>query len=610
MDINKSEYREIFIEEVKDIKNKLEVDLINYEKEQNEELEKNVKRYLHTLKGDFLTYDMKEKSELFHSLEQRWLNETNKLSLISEILEVVENLNEETIFEPITIKKATSKTYELVVDFKNSTSASMDLEDFKEVLSMLSVLKSQEFLYVPDFNDLEPESLSIKLGFFLEIKNREEFEKNIVNYLPKKYFELKVVGEEEGVSPKKPQVDMEFKGLESVKVKTKKLDSLLGNIGELISEHSKLKFFKSELSQDRQDDLEDLIGQLQKITKRLQNDIFSIRLLPVNSMFFQFERLVRNVSRNLGKKVDFEIKGKDTEIDKSILEKLMDPISHMIRNSIDHGIETPEERKAKGKSEKGKIKISAYYEEGEVVIEVYDDGRGINTEKILQKIKDENLVEDWKILTKQEIYSCILGMGFTTCEEATEFSGRGVGMDIVRKQVQDLSGRVEIASEREKYTSIKLIMPLTISILDGLTVKVGSYRYVLPVLSVTETIQLDKETFELSHKDEYVVRRGQHYPLVRLHDIFNVEGAIEDPFKAITVIVQAAGIEFGLLIDEIMDIEQVVIKKMDLTYEETKKFIGATILGNGEIAFIMDPRKLYEYLVEHGEGGALCKMNF
>ena len=609
MDINKSEFREIFIEEVKEIKNKLEVDLISYEKKQNEELEKNIKRYLHTLKGDFLTYNMKEKSELFHSLEQRWLNEADKLSLISEILEVVENINEDNLFQPLA-EKSEPNVFELIVDFKNSTSASMDLEEFNQALSMLSKLKGQEFLYIPDFNDLEPESLSIKLSFLIEISDRAEFEKNIENYLPGKYFELKAVGEKEAESQKKPQADVEFKGLESIKVKTKRLDSLLGNIGELISTHSSLKFFKNELSQDRQDDFEELVGQLQKVIKKLQTDIFSIRMLPVNAMFFQFERLVRNVSRNLGKKVDFEIRGEKTEIDKSILEKLMDPISHMIRNSIDHGIEDPEDRKNKGKSEKGKISISAYYDEGEVVIEVYDDGKGIDTEKILQKIKKENLVEDWQILSEEELFSYIFSMGFSTKEEATEVSGRGVGLDIVSKQVQDLSGRIEIKSEKDKYTSIKLIMPLTISILDGLTVKVGSYMYVLPILSVSETMQLESENLLLSHKDEYVVHRGEHYPLVRLHEIFNVENAVEDPFKAITVIVQAAGIEFGILIDEIVDIEQVVIKKMDLSYEQARKFIGATILGNGDIAFIMDPRKLYEYLVEQGKGGALCKMNF
>ncbi len=609
MDINKSEYREIFIEEVKEIKNKLEVDLIKYEKEQLEELEKNIKRYLHTLKGGFLTYNMKEKSELFHSLEQRWLNLDDKTSLISEILGVVENLNEEKLFEPVE-EFVPNRLFELVVDFKNSKDASMDLGDFKETLSMLGAVKAQELLYVPDFDDLDPESLSIKLGFLMEIKEREEFDKNLSNYFPDKYFQLRESGEKGEEGSKKPQDKVEFKGLESIKVKTRKLDSLLGNIAELISNHSSLKFFKNEVSQDRQDDFEELIVQLQAVTKKLQKDIFAMRMLPVNAMFFQFERLVRNISRNLGKKVDFEIKGEKTEIDKSIIEKLMDPISHMIRNSLDHGIEDPEERKAKGKSEKGKLSISAYYEKGEVVIEVRDDGRGIDTEKILEKIKKEKLVDDWQILSKEELFSYILGMGFSTKEKATEVSGRGVGMDIVSKQVRELSGRIEIDSEKDEYTSMKLIMPLTISIMDGMTVRVGSYMYVLPILSVSETLQLDKDDLELSHKDEYIVRRGEHYPLVRLHELFNVEDAIEDPYNAITVIVSAAGNEFGILIDEIMDIEQLVIKKMDLNYEETKKFIGATVLGNGEIAFIIDPRKLYEYVVDQGEGGALCKMNF
>lgn len=388
------------------------------------------------------------------------------------------------------------------------------------------------------------------------------------------------------------------KGINTIRVNTLKLDNLVNIAGELIVTHSRLKIFIDLIKSNYQEDFSKIIVDLDNITKELQENVLSVRMIPIGNTFLQFKRMVRDMSKQLGKKVNFEIYGGETEIDKTIIEKIIDPLRHMIRNSMDHGIEaTEEERISKGKSTEGNIRLNAFHQGGEVIIEIFDDGRGLNKNRILEKAIAKNLISYEEKVSDEEIYEFIFHPGFSTRSEVTEISGRGVGMDVVKNNIESIGGKIEIESREGFYTSFKIRLPLTLAIIDGMLVRVGSCIYIIPILTIIESMQPKGESIkQIKGKKDLIDIRGQYFLLIRLYEIFEIDEAIKDPTKATILIVETYKGKAAIMVDEVLDTQQIVIKKLGIKNKEAERFSGATILGNGEVALILDLKNVYDSL--------------
>jgi two-component system, chemotaxis family, sensor kinase CheA len=379
----------------------------------------------------------------------------------------------------------------------------------------------------------------------------------------------------------------------TVRVNTDKLDSLMDVVGELVIVQSQL----SENARDVEANVAALqrnIAQFGRITKELQHTAMSLRMIPVKPTFQKMERLARDLSRDFGKKVNFAVAGEDTELDRTVVEDIGDPLVHMVRNSLDHGLEMPQDRVASGKSETGTVNLKAYHEGGAIVIELSDDGRGINPEKVLAKAKKQNLIPENAQLTKDEILNLIFLPGFSTAEKVTAVSGRGVGMDVVKRNIEKLRGKIEILSEIGKGSTFRIKLPLTMAIIDGLVVRVGSDRFILPSTSVQMALRPQKDALSTVHgRGEVLDHRGKILPIHRLHRRFDIGGAIENPWEGIIVIVENNGRTQALLVDEMVSKQEVVIKSLGSFLQNVAGVAGGAILGDGNIALILDPTSLF-----------------
>jgi two-component system chemotaxis sensor kinase CheA len=319
--------------------------------------------------------------------------------------------------------------------------------------------------------------------------------------------------------------------------------------------------------------------------------VMSIRMMPMDYVFSRFPRLVRDLASKLGKKVDLVTVGQATELDKSLIERIIDPLTHLVRNSLDHGIETPEVRQAAGKEASGQLVLSAEHLGGSIVIEVSDDGAGLNRQRILAKAQKQGVaVSD--AMSDDDVAQLIFMPGFSTADQVTDISGRGVGMDVVKRNIQDMGGHVEIQSRQGAGTTTRILLPLTLAILDGMSVKVGAETFIVPLSSVMESLQPSTdELFTLAggHEDGRVLRvRGEYLPIVALHKVFGIENARVDPTKAIVIILQAEGRRFALMVDELLGQHQVVVKNLETNYRKVFGISAATILGDGCVALIID----------------------
>lgn len=314
----------------------------------------------------------------------------------------------------------------------------------------------------------------------------------------------------------------------------------------------------------------------------------SIRMMPMDYVFSRFPRLIRDLSAKLGKQVQLVTVGKETELDKSLIERIIDPITHLVRNSLDHGIEGPEQRAFAGKDPVGRLTLSAQHQGGSIVIEVKDDGGGLAREKILAKAIQQGMAIS-ETISDDEVWQLIFAPGFSTAEEVTDISGRGVGMDVVKRNIHEMGGHVEIASTQGKGTSIKIVLPLTLAILNGMSVKVGKEIYILPLNYVIESLQPLARDLHVISADEQVMHvRGEYLPLVELHKFFEISDAVRNPTEAIAVIVQAEGTRFALLVDQLVGQHQVVVKNLETNYRKVPGISAATILGDGNVALIID----------------------
>jgi two-component system, chemotaxis family, sensor kinase CheA len=379
----------------------------------------------------------------------------------------------------------------------------------------------------------------------------------------------------------------------TVRVNTDKLDSLMDVVGELVIVQSQLAESARGLEAENAALMRN-ITQFGRLTKELQHTSMSLRMIPVKPTFQKMERLARDLSRDFGKKVNFHVSGEDTELDRTVVEDIGDPLVHMVRNSLDHGLEMPADRVASGKAETGNVHLKAYHEGGSIVIELSDDGRGINPEKVLAKAIKQGLVPETAQLSREEVLNLIFLPGFSTAEKVTAVSGRGVGMDVVRRNIEKLRGKIEIVSEVGKGSTFRIKLPLTMAIIDGLVVRVGDDRFILPSTSVQMALRPNKEALSTVHgRGEVLDHRGKILPIHRLHRRFGIPRAIENPWEGIVVIVETNGRASALLVDDMVSKQEVVIKSLGGFLQNVAGVSGGAILGDGGIALILDPTSLF-----------------
>jgi two-component system chemotaxis sensor kinase CheA len=375
----------------------------------------------------------------------------------------------------------------------------------------------------------------------------------------------------------------------SVRVSIEKIDSLVNLVGELVITQSMLGQLTSDFDMSRLARLQEGLTQLEHNTRELQESVMRIRMLPINFTFSRFPRMVRDLSRQLGKKVDLRISGEQTELDKTVMEKIGDPLVHLIRNSLDHGLEQPEDRLAAGKSETGHITLNAYHQSGSIMIEISDDGRGLNTEKIRAKAIAQGLVREADTLSEADIQEIIFMPGFSTADKLSDVSGRGVGMDVVRRNIEGLGGSIDVFSRAGQGTRFLIRLPLTLAILDGQLIQVGEQIYIIPLTSIIESLQPDiRLVSRVAGGCDLYRLRNEYIPIIRLHEVFGIDPASTDLAKSLLVVVEAGAEKVAIVVDDLHGQQQVVIKSMEANYQKVEGVSGATILGDGTVSLILE----------------------
>lgn len=374
----------------------------------------------------------------------------------------------------------------------------------------------------------------------------------------------------------------------SIRVAVEKVDQLINLVGELVITQSMLAQRSNELDPVNHGDLITSMGQLQRNARDLQESVMSIRMMPMEYVFSRFPRLVRDLAGKLGKQVELTLVGSSTELDKSLIERIIDPLTHLVRNSLDHGIELPEKRLESGKNVVGNLTLSAEHQGGNICIEVTDDGAGLNRERILAKAISQGMAVN-ENMTDDEVGMLIFAPGFSTAEQVTDVSGRGVGMDVVKRNIQEMGGHVEIQSKQGTGTTIRILLPLTLAILDGMSVRVAGEVFILPLNAVMESLQpRDDDLHPLAGGERVLEVRGEYLPLVELWKVFEVEGAKTEATQGIVVILQSGGRRYALLVDQLIGQHQVVVKNLESNYRKVPGISAATILGDGSVALIVD----------------------
>ncbi|HRL92878.1 MAG TPA: chemotaxis protein CheA [Pseudomonas sp.] len=387
-------------------------------------------------------------------------------------------------------------------------------------------------------------------------------------------------------APAAPAADAESS---SIRVSVERIDSLINQVGELVITQAMLAQLTSVLDPAEHERIYQALTQLEHNTRELQEAVMSIRMLPISFVFNRFPRLVRDTCGKLGKQVELVLRGEHTELDKGVIEKLTDPLTHIVRNSIDHGIELPAERLAAGKPAMGTVRMSAFHQGGRIVVEISDDGKGLSRERILAKAKEQGMpVSDE--MPDSEVWQLIFMPGFSTAEAVTDLSGRGVGMDVVRRNITSIGGRIDINSVAGQGTHIAIRLPLTLAILDGMIVEVDKVHYVVPLTYIVESLQLKAEhIYSMSGSSSAVISvRNEYLPLLSLHRLLNLAAEPPPRVGGIVLILEAEGNTFALQVDDLIGQQQVVIKSLEQNFRRVDGITGATIMGDGSVALILD----------------------
>lgn len=379
----------------------------------------------------------------------------------------------------------------------------------------------------------------------------------------------------------------------TLRVPVEKVDQIINLVGELVITQSMLNEAASQDTTDMESVAAGL-AQLQRNARDLQDAVMSIRMVPMDFVFSRFPRQVRDLASKLGREVNLVTEGKSTELDKSLVEKIIDPLSHLVRNSLDHGIEEPDVREASNKPRAGTLTLSARHQGGNIIIEVKDDGKGLSRQKLIDKAR-KNGIDIPDSITDEEVWQLIFHPGFSTAEVVTDVSGRGVGMDVVRKNIQELSGSVQVLSVPGQGTTTRITLPLTMAILDAMTVNTGGETYILPLVSVIESLQPKmKDIHTMTGGNKLLRVRDQYIPILHLSEVLNIKGAKENMEESIAVIMRSDNESYALIVDELLGQQQVVVKNLETNYKKIKGFSAATILGNGKVSFILDIAELFK----------------
>ncbi len=375
----------------------------------------------------------------------------------------------------------------------------------------------------------------------------------------------------------------------SIRVSTEKIDELMNTVGELVITQSMLTQLGTKVSGPVAEHLRSGLAQLERNMRELQESVMRVRMLPISFVFSRFPRMVRDLSQRLGKQVDLKVTGEQTELDKTVLEKIGDPLVHLVRNSVDHGIEMPDVRVAAGKSPTGTVMLEAYHKGGNITIEVGDDGGGLNKDRILEKARARGLVNPNDALTDEQTYELIFLAGFSTAEQTTDISGRGVGMDVVRRNIKELGGTIEVRSQAGKGSRFIITLPLTLAIVDGQSVAVGTETYIVPLITIIESLQLKPDMVNrVAGQGEVFWFREEYVPVVRLHEIFGLRPRTTQLHEGLIMVVEGEGKRVGLFVDDLLGQQQVVIKSLETNFRRVDGVSGATILGDGAVALILD----------------------
>lgn len=387
---------------------------------------------------------------------------------------------------------------------------------------------------------------------------------------------------------KKPERSAASSENASLRVSIEKIDQIINLVGELVITQSMLEQGTADFDPVTHGNLLSGMTQLQRNARDLQEAVMSIRMMPMDVVFNRFPRLVRDLAGKLGKQVELETVGKSTELDKGLIERIVDPLTHLVRNSLDHGIETPDRRLAAGKPAAGRLTLSASHQGGNILIEISDDGAGLNRERILKKARENGLaVSD--AMSDDDVWQLIFAPGFSTAEQVTDLSGRGVGMDVVKRNIAQMGGHVDILSRPGQGTTTRIVLPLTLAILDGMSVRVGEEVYILPLGAIKESMQVRPEDIStVTGNDRVLHVRGEYLPLVELYRVFDIPDAQQDVTKGIVMIVQSEGRSFALQVDQLIGQHQVVVKNLETNYRRVAGISAATILGDGSVALILD----------------------
>ena len=507
--------------------------------------------------------------------------------------------------------------------FKNGIDPLMFLQDLKKAGKIIDIeLYSHE---LPPAEDFDPQSfyLAWKLFFETELDEKEladifcfvidesSIRITLMSNLPAnspEFVECRVNGKTAAINTSEVKAvqtpDTEKKEYRRssdvntgsyIRVPTAKLEDIFNTVSELIVSQARISMLTEEHEENLPDNFIAVTDTLKNITQLMQEQVTSLRMISLSGTFDRFKRVVRDMAADMGKMVNLEISGQETELDKNMIEKLNDPLKHIVRNCIDHGIETEEERVKNGKSPEGLLKLAAYIESGKVVIEISDDGKGIDKQKLIDKAVENELIPASHQLSEGEILNLIFHPGLSTAENVTDISGRGVGMDVVKNAITELNGSVDIISEEGKGTKFQLFLPLTLAILDGMLVSINEEKYILPTLAILEIFRPEKWQLKtVSGRGEVVFFRGDYIPVIRLHNILKIEGAEHDPLSAELIVINNNGIKAALLVDSVLEQFQIVLKSLQKNFRRVENISSATILGNGDVALILDIQSILQ----------------
>lgn len=477
------------------------------------------------------------------------------------------------------------------------------LRMIRELAELGSIRSSVILERMPTFENIDPTECYIGWNIELEGEtNKQQIEEIFAWVLDE--CELTVVEPETAVQPaEKIKTEVESPppaktdnqqinssvATESIRVSIDKIDNLINLVGELVITQSMLSRFDSDIDKMDLEALRNGLSQLIRNTRDLQESVLKIRMLPIRFCFNRFPRLVHDISARLNKRVNLKLSGEDTELDKTVLERINDPLVHLVRNSLDHGLENPEQRRKSGKPETGTLELKAYHESGYITIEVIDDGGGLNTEKIRRSALDKGLIIDEEKLTDIEINNLIFNAGLTTTDSISDLSGRGVGMDVVKRNINELGGEVWVESKFGKGTKVSIRLPLTLAILDGQLLRVGSEIYIMPLNTIIETLQIDPTRVNSLPSNTQVYRlRDHHIPIIRLDEAFSTNAEAQRLEDGLLIIADSERQRYGIWVDELLDQQQVVIKSLVSNFKHIHGVSGATILGDGTVALILD----------------------